>query len=71
MLCLPDEDAATQQQAAALGFFCRRSWDATCTHLVRGQASGLTAVAACASAAGKPILHTDWCAQPCAQEIFP
>lgn len=60
VLCMPDSDEAAQQQAAALGFYCRQAWDDTCTHLVVGQAQGLSPSAACACAAGKPIVDKQW-----------
>lgn len=57
---MPEAEAAAQQAAAALGFHCQPAWDNTCTHLVVGQALGLSAAAACAAAAGKPIVHKQW-----------
>jgi len=60
-LCLPDASAAAQQQASALGFHCRQQWDGSCTHLVlSGPSQGVSAAAACAKAAGKPVVSTEW-----------
>ncbi len=52
--------------AAKLGFHSRKDWDASCTHLVLSglkptSSHSLFAAVACAKAAGKPVVHTDWC----------